>query len=126
MAVTQHAVSQQAFSLRVASGLHLPSDLRHRVQHVQFGSGGCGGKQIIPHTGFIEPVVLVDTVTLPKYHMVQLFVYLGSAGGILLFWTRDQTQTCWSPQFSKRSRTRTLTKYLYSFTCKYVLVLQGV
>lgn len=44
MAVAQHAVSQQAFSLRVARGLHLPSDLGHRVQHVEFGSRSCAGK----------------------------------------------------------------------------------
>lgn len=38
LAVAQHAVAQQAFGLGVAGGLHLPSDLGHRVQHVQFGS----------------------------------------------------------------------------------------
>ena len=33
LAVFQHAVAQQALRLRVPSGLHLASDLRHSVQH---------------------------------------------------------------------------------------------
>lgn len=47
LAVAQHAVAQQAFGLGVAGGLHLPSDLGHRVQHVQFGSRRWRGKQRI-------------------------------------------------------------------------------
>lgn len=42
--VAQHAVSQQAFGLRIAGGLHLPTDFGHGVQHVQFGSRCCRGK----------------------------------------------------------------------------------
>lgn len=49
MAAAQHAVPQQAFTLRVAGGLHLPSDLGHCVQHVEFGSRGYGGKPWIHH-----------------------------------------------------------------------------
>lgn len=33
LAILQHAVPQQAFRLWVAGGLHLPSELRHSVQH---------------------------------------------------------------------------------------------
>lgn len=43
MAVAEHALPQQAFSLRVAADLHLASHPRHRVQHVQLGPRGYGG-----------------------------------------------------------------------------------
>lgn len=35
--VTNHALAQQAFRLRVARILHLPSDLGYRVEHTQLG-----------------------------------------------------------------------------------------
>lgn len=38
LAVLEHTVAQQALGLRVAGGLHLPSDLRHGVQHPQLSS----------------------------------------------------------------------------------------
>lgn len=47
--IAQHAVSQQAFGLWVASGLHLPTDLGYCVQHVQFGSRCWGGKGWMYH-----------------------------------------------------------------------------
>lgn len=47
-------------------------------------------------------------------------LYLGWAGGTLLFWTGGQTLTCWSHQFSDGRETRTL-KIILNFSCLNVI-----
>lgn len=109
MAVAQHAVSQQTFCLRVARGLHLPSDLRDSVQHVQFGSRSC--KEIKNDYFYclsFASYYKTQSGSIFETEHLLCSPYLGLVGGILLFWTRGQTLTCWLPQFSEGRQTRTL------------------